>query len=74
MKNKEKLIGKKVCLTNVYCVDHKDGVVRYYTRMFDNLPTKNKINNTSVFQLGGRSYTQSPLSGLKFTIYNYLEF
>jgi hypothetical protein len=54
--------------------NHKDGVVRYYTRMFDNLPTKNKINNTSVFQLGGRSYTQSPLSRLKFTIYNYLEF
>lgn len=27
MKSKEKLIGKKVCLTNVYCVDHIDGVV-----------------------------------------------
>ena len=52
----------------------EDGVRRYYKSMFDNLPTKNKINNSSVFELGGRSYTQSPLSRLKFTIYNYLEF
>ena len=52
----------------------EDGVIRYYKSMFDNLPTKNKINNSSVFELGGRSYTQSPLSRLKFITYNYLEF
>ena len=52
----------------------EESVLRHYKGMFDNLPTKNKINNTSLFELGGRSYTQSPLSRLKFTIYNYLEF
>jgi len=52
----------------------EDSVKRYYKAMFDNLPTKNKINNSSVFELGGRSYTQSPLSRIKFTIYNYREF
>jgi len=54
--------------------DDKDGVIRYYKSMFDNLPTKNKINNSRIFELGGRSYTQSPLSRLKIIIYNYLEF
>ena len=52
----------------------KDDVVRYYMSMFDNLPTKNKINNSHVFELGGRSYKQSPLSRLKLITYNYLEF
>ena len=52
----------------------KDGVIRYYKSMFDNLPTKNKIINSSVYELGGRSYTQSPLSRLKFIMINYLEF
>ena len=61
-------------LNNGNKFNDKDGVIRYYTSMFDNLPTKNKINNSSVFELGGRSYTQSPLSRLKFIIYNYLEF
>ena len=27
MNNKKKLIGKKVCLKNVYCFDHIDGVL-----------------------------------------------
>jgi len=52
----------------------KDSVIRYYTSKFDNLPTKNKLNNSSVFELGGRSYTQSPLSRLKSIIHDYLEF
>ena len=52
----------------------KDDVIRYYKSIFDNLPTENKINNSSVFELGGRSYKQSPLSRLKFIIYNYLAF
>ena len=50
----------------------EDDVKKYYTRMFENLPTINKINNSSVFELGGRSYTQSPFSRLKFVIHNYL--
>jgi len=52
----------------------EESLLKYYKGMFDNLPTKNKINNSSVFELGGRSYTQSPLSRIKFIIYNYLEF
>ena len=52
----------------------KDGAMRYYMRMFETLPTKNKLNNSSVFELGGRSYTQSPLSRLKFIIYKYTDF
>ena len=52
----------------------KDDVIRYYKSTFDNLPTENKINNSFVFELGGRSYTQSPLSRLKVIIYNYLAF
>jgi hypothetical protein len=51
----------------------EESVLRHYKGMFDNLPTINKLNNSSVFELGGRSYTQSPLSRLKFIVYNYLE-
>ena len=72
--NYEKIKSDNISLFFGNKFNNKDDVIGYYARMFDKLPTRNIINNSNVFELGGRSYTQSPLSRLRFIIYNYLEF
>ena len=40
----------------------------YYTNQFNQAPTQEIIDMTSLFDLGGRSYIQSPLGRFKFTL------
>ena len=41
-------------------------VKEYYMKQFFLTPTQEIINMTNTFELGGRSYLQSPLGRLKF--------
>jgi len=47
-------------------------VKEFYKKQIDKIPTQEMINNTSVFELGGRAYTQSPLNRLIFVIRNVI--
>ncbi len=48
-------------------------VNNYYDEIFLYLPTSNKIDNTHIFERGGRSYTQSPFGRIKYKIYNMIK-
>ena len=46
--------------------DDVEQVMEYYTKQFKQTPTQEIIDMTSLFDLGGRSYIQSPLGRFKF--------
>lgn len=48
--------------------DHIEQVMEYYTKQFKQTPTQEIIDMTSLFDLGGRSYIQSPLGRFKFAL------
>ena len=45
-------------------------VKEYYMKQILLIPTQEMINMTNTFELGGRSYIQSPLGRLKFELWN----
>ena len=47
-------------------------IKKYYKEQIDQIPTQAEINQTNIFDLGGRSYIQSPLRRLMFIIHNLL--
>tara|TARA_Y100000588_G_C14134656_1_gene873245 strand:- start:248 stop:1024 length:777 start_codon:yes stop_codon:yes gene_type:complete len=48
-------------------------VVNYYDNLFLYLPSATEINNTHIFDLGGRSYSQNPYGRLKYEIFKILK-
>ena len=52
--------------------DNIDQVKEYY-KQINKLPTQKTINNTNIFELGGRAYTQSPLKRLRFIMQGLLK-
>ena len=48
--------------------DDIEQVKSYYTKQFNQAPTQEIIDMTSLFDLGGRSYIQSPLGRFKFAL------
>lgn len=46
-------------------------VIEYYKTIFSQLPSSSNINNTNIFNRGGRSYTQKPFSRLTYEIHNF---
>ncbi|WP_416678598.1 hypothetical protein [Candidatus Pseudothioglobus sp. Uisw_016] len=48
--------------------DDIEQVREYYTKQFKQIPTQEIIDKISLFDLGGRSYTQSPLGRFKFAL------
>jgi len=49
--------------------DNFKQVKEYYMKQFSLIPTQEMINMTNTFELGGRSYIQSPLGRLKFVFW-----
>ena len=49
-----------------------EDVKEYFMKIFNNIESSKQIDNTNIFDRGGRSYTQKPLSRLKFEIYKLL--
>ena len=47
-----------------------DEVKNFYDKLFYNLPNSNDIDNTYIFDRGGRSYTQDPLGRIRYKIHN----
>ena len=45
----------------------------YYKKIFANIPSSLQIDDTNIFERGGRSYTQKPLNRLKFEIYKFMK-
>ena len=52
---------------NVY-----DEVKNYYDQIFYDLLSSKDIDNTHIFNRGGRSYTQNPLGRIRYEIYNII--
>ena len=46
-----------------------DEVNSYYFEIFNYLNSSNNINNTNIFERGGRSYMQNPFGRLRYKIY-----
>tara|TARA_B100001245_G_scaffold226974_1_gene202940 strand:+ start:62 stop:844 length:783 start_codon:yes stop_codon:yes gene_type:complete len=49
--------------------DNYEKVKKYYAELFLHLPNSKTIENTNIFDRGGRSYTQNPLGRIKLIIY-----
>ena len=49
--------------------DKLSQIKAYYNKQFYKIPTQQMIDNTNVFELGGRAYLQSPLNRLKSILY-----
>jgi hypothetical protein len=50
-----------------------DEIINYYDQIFHSLLSSKDIDNTHIFNRGGRSYTQDPLGRLRYKIYNFFE-
>ena len=50
--------------------DYFKQLKEYYMKQFFLMPTQEMINMTNIFELGGRSYIQSPLGRLKFELWS----
>lgn len=48
-------------------------VKNYYDKIFYYLHSSNKIDNTHIFDRGGRSYVQNPFGRIKYKIYNKIK-
>ena len=51
--------------------DDIEQVMEYYTKQFKQTPTQEIIDMTNQFDLGGRSYIQSPLGRFKFALNDF---
>ena len=49
-----------------------DEVKNYYDQIFYDLLSSKDIDNTHIFNRGGRSYTQNPLGRIRYEIYNII--
>ncbi len=50
-----------------------DTVINYYSEIFYYLPSNKEIENTNIFDRGGRAYTQKPFSRIKYIIYKKIK-
>jgi len=72
------LESKKINLSNIKEVfgnkfNDYDEVKNFYDKLFYNLPSSNDIDNTYIFDRGGRSYTQDPLGRIRYEIHNMIK-
>ena len=54
---------------NSFSTENYKELRAFYQKIFDNIKSTKEIENTNIFERGGRSYTQKPFSRLKYEIY-----
>ena len=50
-----------------------EDVKNYYSKLFIDIQSSQQIDDINIFNRGGRSYVQKPLSRLKFEIHKLFE-
>jgi uncharacterized lipoprotein YehR (DUF1307 family) len=72
------LESQKISLLNISDIflqnfQSYDEVKDHYSKIFTNLSSGKQIDDTNIFNRGGRSYVQKPLNRLKFEIYKLIK-
>lgn len=53
-------------------ISHEE-LKEYYKKIFTKIPSSLQIDNTNIFERGGRSYIQKPLNRVKFEIFKFIK-
>ena len=65
LKNKEKI-------NSIFLNDY-DEIKLFYQKIFNNLQSSKEIDDTHIFERSGRSYTQNPISRLRYEVFKKLK-